>query len=112
MQALLKGCIEQGFKRIRVHVLTDGRDVPDGSSYQFVEMLEKDLEELRKQYGVDVQIASGGGRMAVTMDRYEVGSHDHAEFPLSSTTIDTNMTKNCCATALGIMYGFCNRCKK
>ncbi len=82
MQALLKGCIEQGFKRIRVHVLTDGRDVPDGSSYQFVEMLEKDLEELHKQYGVDVQIASGGGRMAVTMDRYEVGSHDHAEFAL------------------------------
>ncbi|KAH9537815.1 hypothetical protein CY35_16G071400 [Sphagnum magellanicum] len=71
LKALLKGCIEQGFKRIRVHVLTDGRDVPDGSSYQFVEMLEKDLEELRKQYGVDVQIASGGGRMAVTMDRYE-----------------------------------------
>jgi hypothetical protein len=34
-------------------------------------MLEHDLEELRKR-GVDAQIASGGGRMAVTMDRYEV----------------------------------------
>jgi len=57
-------------KKIRVHILTDGRDVLDGSSVGFVETLENDLLELRGK-GIDAQIASGGGRMYVTMDRYE-----------------------------------------
>ncbi|KAG2541042.1 hypothetical protein PVAP13_9NG598728 [Panicum virgatum] len=67
---LLKGASEHGAKRIRVHVLTDGRDVLDGSSVRFVEMLEEDLARLREK-GVDARVASGGGRMYVTMDRYE-----------------------------------------
>ncbi|KAK0584451.1 hypothetical protein LWI29_013467 [Acer saccharum] len=70
LQLLLKGASEHGAKRIRVHILTDGRDVLDGSSVGFVETLENDLEDLRKK-GVDAKIASGGGRMYVTMDRYE-----------------------------------------
>ena len=43
----------------------------DGSSVRFVEMLEEDLGRLREK-GVDARVASGGGRMYVTMDRYEV----------------------------------------
>ncbi|KAL6337783.1 hypothetical protein AAG906_039739 [Vitis piasezkii] len=70
LQLLLKGASENGAKRIRVHILTDGRDVLDGSSVGFVETLENDLAKLREK-GVDAQIASGGGRMYVTMDRYE-----------------------------------------
>ncbi|KAG8499949.1 hypothetical protein CXB51_006432 [Gossypium anomalum] len=70
LQLLLKGASERGAKRIRVHVLTDGRDVLDGSSVGFVETLENDLAKLREK-GVDARIASGGGRMYVTMDRYE-----------------------------------------
>ncbi|OMO96356.1 Phosphoglycerate mutase, 2,3-bisphosphoglycerate-independent [Corchorus olitorius] len=70
LQLLLKGVSERGAKRIRVHVLTDGRDVLDGSSVGFVETLENDLAKLREK-GVDAKIASGGGRMYVTMDRYE-----------------------------------------
>ncbi|XP_023544507.1 2,3-bisphosphoglycerate-independent phosphoglycerate mutase-like [Cucurbita pepo subsp. pepo] len=70
LQLLLKGASENGAKRIRVHILTDGRDVLDGSSVGFVETLENDLAKLREN-GVDAQIASGGGRMYVTMDRYE-----------------------------------------
>ncbi|CAM8964695.1 hypothetical protein QQ045_004739 [Rhodiola kirilowii] len=70
VQLLLKGASERGAKRIRVHFLTDGRDVLDGSSIEFVETLEQDLAQLRKQ-GVDARVASGGGRMYVTMDRYE-----------------------------------------
>lgn len=70
VQLLLKGASEHGAKRIRVHILTDGRDVLDGSSVGFVETLENDLAELRAK-GVDARIASGGGRMYVTMDRYE-----------------------------------------
>ena len=68
---LLKGASERGAKKIRIHVLTDGRDVLDGSSVGHAETLEKDLSELRGK-GIDAQIASGGGRMYVTMDRYEV----------------------------------------
>uniref|UniRef100_A0A2P2JKK9 2,3-bisphosphoglycerate-independent phosphoglycerate mutase n=1 Tax=Rhizophora mucronata TaxID=61149 RepID=A0A2P2JKK9_RHIMU len=70
LQLLLKGASERGAKRIRVHILTDGRDVLDGSSVGFVETLENDLAKLRGK-GIDAQIASGGGRMYVTMDRYE-----------------------------------------
>lgn len=70
VQGLLKGSAANGAKRIRVHFLTDGRDVLDGSSLGFVEDLEATLKELRDQ-GVDALIASGGGRMHVTMDRYE-----------------------------------------
>lgn len=72
-QLLLKGASERGAKRIRVHILTDGRDVLDGSSVGFVETLESDLSQLRDK-GIDARIASGGGRMYVTMDRYEVKS--------------------------------------
>ncbi|GFS40241.1 phosphoglycerate mutase, 2,3-bisphosphoglycerate-independent [Actinidia rufa] len=67
---LSDGASERGAKRIRVHILTDGRDVLDGSSVGFVETLENDLSKLCEK-GVDAQIASGGGRMYVTMDRYE-----------------------------------------
>ncbi|KAJ9547453.1 hypothetical protein OSB04_019996 [Centaurea solstitialis] len=70
LQLLLKGAGERGAKKIRVHVLTDGRDVLDGTSVAHAETLEKDLSELRGK-GIDAQIASGGGRMYVTMDRYE-----------------------------------------
>ncbi|THG11116.1 hypothetical protein TEA_019219 [Camellia sinensis var. sinensis] len=70
LQLLLKGASEHGAKRIRVHILTDGRDVLDGTSVEFVETLENDLSKLREK-GVDAKIASGGGRMYVTMDRYE-----------------------------------------
>jgi hypothetical protein len=43
----------------------------DGSSIGFVETLENDLADLRAK-GIDARVASGGGRMYVTMDRYEV----------------------------------------
>ncbi|KAF5836413.1 phosphoglycerate mutase [Dunaliella salina] len=67
----LKGAVERGAKRVRLHVLTDGRDVPDGSSIQFVQQLDEELAALNAKHGVDCKIASGGGRMFVTMDRYE-----------------------------------------
>ncbi|KAM7526628.1 hypothetical protein LguiA_016530 [Lonicera macranthoides] len=70
LQLLLKGVGERGAKKIRVHILTDGRDVLDGSSIGFVETLENELSKLREK-GIDAKVASGGGRMCVTMDRYE-----------------------------------------
>lgn len=68
--ALLDRAVADGIRRIRVHVLLDGRDVPDFSATTYVARLEQHLDELRATTGVDVLIASGGGRMAVTMDRY------------------------------------------
>ena len=62
---------ERGVKKIRVHVLTDGRDCEDGTSIKLMDTLQKDLQALEEK-GVDAKVASGGGRMCTTMDRYEV----------------------------------------
>jgi 2,3-bisphosphoglycerate-independent phosphoglycerate mutase len=67
---LLDGAAESGARRVRLHVLTDGRDVPDATAPLYLDQLEAKLVALRAQ-GVDARVASGGGRMFVTMDRYE-----------------------------------------
>jgi 2,3-bisphosphoglycerate-independent phosphoglycerate mutase len=51
--------------------LLDGRDVGETSALQYVTRLEALLKKLRDHAGVDYRIASGGGRMKITMDRYE-----------------------------------------
>ena len=68
--ALLKAAHKAGVKKAYCHILLDGRDVPATSALEYVEMLENVLSELNTQ-GCDYAIASGGGRMQVTMDRYE-----------------------------------------
>jgi 2,3-bisphosphoglycerate-independent phosphoglycerate mutase len=68
--ALVKKCKELGVLEVRIHILLDGRDVPEKSAEIYIEQLENFLKELDptgKHYG----IASGGGRMVITMDRYE-----------------------------------------
>jgi 2,3-bisphosphoglycerate-independent phosphoglycerate mutase len=67
---LMRRAHEDGVARLRVHALLDGRDVPDHSAEQYVEQLEAELSALREA-GLDAAIASGGGRMVTTMDRYE-----------------------------------------
>ena len=67
LHALLRAARRQGIERARVHILLDGRDVPPTSALTYVDRLEAVLAEL----GPDYRIASGGGRMHVTMDRYE-----------------------------------------
>lgn len=67
---MVECAIEKGVKRIRLHVLADGRDVGEKSALDYIGPLEKRLATLRKA-GADVAVASGGGRMVVTMDRYE-----------------------------------------
>ncbi len=71
LKQFVEGAAKEGAKRIRVHFLTDGRDVPDGSSVKFTEQLVADLKAVSES-GCDARVASGGGRMGVTMDRYEV----------------------------------------
>ncbi len=69
--ALLRRTAEQGVERVRLHVLLDGRDVPERSALDYLRPTESLLAELGEHHGVDYRIASGGGRMKVTMDRYE-----------------------------------------
>lgn len=68
--AMLRRCDEEGVAKVRVHALLDGRDVPETSALVYVDRLESVLEAYR-QKGRDYRVASGGGRMKVTMDRYE-----------------------------------------
>ena len=68
--ALLRQAHKEGVKKAYCHVLLDGRDVPATSSPEYVAQLEAVLSELNTE-GCDYAIASGGGRMQVTMDRYE-----------------------------------------
>ena len=68
--ALLRKAHEQGVQKAYCHILLDGRDVPATSALEYVAMLEDVLKELNTP-GCDYAIASGGGRMQVTMDRYE-----------------------------------------
>ena len=68
--ALLKQAKAEGVKKAYCHILLDGRDVPATSALEYVGQLESVLAELNTE-GCDYAIASGGGRMQVTMDRYE-----------------------------------------
>jgi 2,3-bisphosphoglycerate-independent phosphoglycerate mutase len=67
--ALLRGAKRDGVGKARIHVLFDGRDVGEKSAEKYVDRLEQVMSELRDP-GFDVQVASGGGRMHITMDRY------------------------------------------
>lgn len=45
----------------------------DGTSIEYVQRLKADLGAIESEHpGCSARIASGGGRMRVTMDRYEV----------------------------------------
>lgn len=70
LMALIKRAKEEGVGCVRVHILLDGRDVPETSALDYVHPFEAFLAELRGP-GFDAAIASGGGRMNITMDRYE-----------------------------------------
>jgi 2,3-bisphosphoglycerate-independent phosphoglycerate mutase len=61
---------EDNVRKVRVHALLDGRDVLATSALDYVEQLEKLFKELNDD-SFDGRIASGGGRMKITMDRYE-----------------------------------------
>ncbi len=61
---------EDGVKKIRIHILLDGRDVGETSALDYVIPFENFIASLRDG-AFDIKIASGGGRMKITMDRYE-----------------------------------------
>ncbi|MGB3242338.1 MAG: 2,3-bisphosphoglycerate-independent phosphoglycerate mutase, partial [Candidatus Omnitrophota bacterium] len=69
--AMINHLAEEGVKRVRVHALLDGRDVEEKSALTYIDETEKVLGKINDEKGYDYRIASGGGRMVTTMDRYE-----------------------------------------
>ena len=70
LYSMIRRAKQDGIHRVRVHVLFDGRDVGEKSAETYVTRLEAVMSELRSP-GFDINVASGGGRMLMTMDRYE-----------------------------------------
>ena len=70
LKAMIERAKADGVRRVRVHILLDGRDVGETSALDYVRPFEEFLGGLRAP-DFDVMIASGGGRMKITMDRYE-----------------------------------------
>jgi len=69
--ALIDRAHAEGVRRLRLHCLTDGRDVPDFTAERYVTQVEEHFRVINQHPGIDFCIASGGGRMITTMDRYE-----------------------------------------
>ncbi|PKL25617.1 MAG: 2,3-bisphosphoglycerate-independent phosphoglycerate mutase [Spirochaetae bacterium HGW-Spirochaetae-3] len=69
LKAMISRAKEDGVRRVRVHVLLDGRDVGEQSALEYLEPFESFLSGLSGG-GYDYRIASGGGRQYITMDRY------------------------------------------
>ena len=100
LKALIKKAKEDGVKEVRIHALLDGRDVPETSALTYVDDIEAYMAELNDD-SFHACIASGGGRMTITMDRYEAnwamvekGWHVHVlgegrQFASASEAVET-----------------------
>ena len=105
--ALLRHAHAEGVKKVYCHILLDGRDVPATSALEYVAQLEDVLSELCTG-DCDYRIASGGGRMQITMDRYEAnwsmveqGWRTHVQgigrrFPSAKNAIETYRAETGC----------------
>ncbi len=70
LKVLIIRAKEEGISKVRVHILLDGRDVGETSALEYVLPFEQFLSS-QNDRKFDARIASGGGRMVITMDRYE-----------------------------------------
>jgi len=113
LEAMLGRAAKAGCKKLYVHALLDGRDVGPTTALEYVDRTERFLAGLRQSGpktepgglrptgGIDARIVSGGGRMQITMDRYEAdwamverGWHTHVladarQFPDTTTAVNT-----------------------
>ncbi len=71
LHQMIKQAVSEGVESICVHILLDGRDTPPRSAMDFIEKTEAFITAINDLSNADVRIASGGGRMTITMDRYE-----------------------------------------
>ena len=70
LKAMIVKAKEEGILKVRIHILIDGRDVGETSALDYILPFEDFISDLRAP-DFDIKIASGGGRMKITMDRYE-----------------------------------------
>ena len=70
LRSMIEHAKKDGIKRVRIHILLDGRDVGETTALEYIDPFENFLTSLRSD-NFDICIASGGGRMKITMDRYE-----------------------------------------
>lgn len=70
LKELIYHAKKDGVKQVRCHVLLDGRDVPALSAIEYIEDLEHFFKNINDK-DFSAAIASGGGRMKITMDRYQ-----------------------------------------
>ncbi|MBO5415711.1 MAG: 2,3-bisphosphoglycerate-independent phosphoglycerate mutase [Clostridia bacterium] len=70
LKAMIVQAKAEGVSKVRIHILIDGRDVGETSALDYIEPFEAFIADLRDA-SFDICIASGGGRMKITMDRYE-----------------------------------------
>lgn len=68
---LLDQAAKEGVHNCAIHILLDGRDVPQRSALPYIEATEARIKAINEEYSANFRIASGGGRMRITMDRYE-----------------------------------------
>ena len=71
LKALVTAAATAGAQKIVIHPLFDGRDVIDGTAEAYLADLETFLAETASTHRCTALVGSGGGRMIVTMDRYE-----------------------------------------
>lgn len=69
LKAMISRARGDGIRRLRVHILLDGRDVGEQSALDYLDPFEAFLVGLSTD-GFDYRVASGGGRQYITMDRY------------------------------------------
>jgi 2,3-bisphosphoglycerate-independent phosphoglycerate mutase len=99
---LLHRAADEGVTSCAVHILHDGRDVVHRSALTYIDQTEAVLTEINAREASDgihrnFRIASGGGRMTITMDRYEADwgmvergylCHTHGEGPVFASATD------------------------
>ncbi|MFT7502244.1 MAG: 2,3-bisphosphoglycerate-independent phosphoglycerate mutase [Gammaproteobacteria bacterium] len=99
---LLRRAADEGVTSCAVHILHDGRDVASRSALTYIEQTEAVLTEINAGGAIgderrNFRIASGGGRMTITMDRYEADwsmvergylCHTHGEGPVFASATD------------------------
>ncbi len=69
LRAMIEQAKKEGVAKVRVHALLDGRDVGETSAFDYFDPFEDFLSRISND-SFDAKIASGGGRMVITMDRY------------------------------------------
>jgi 2,3-bisphosphoglycerate-independent phosphoglycerate mutase len=69
LKAMVLQAKADGVQKVRVHALLDGRDVGELSALEYFDPFVAFLDE-NSDDSFDAKIASGGGRMVITMDRY------------------------------------------